>query len=79
MDLLTAAPYVLILVLVGFKLIVEEATGWHPPAWQPLSAIAIVLGVSIVASLPHREEPDELVEEAEAADPLPLSDDSGQA
>lgn len=41
----------MILVMVGAKLIVEEAFDIHLPAWQPLALISIILGVAIFASM----------------------------
>ncbi|MBW3662976.1 MAG: TerC family protein [Actinobacteria bacterium] len=40
-----------VLVLVGIKLILEEATDVHFPAWQPLTIIALILGTSVWLSL----------------------------
>jgi tellurite resistance protein TerC len=46
-----------ILVLVGVKLIVEEAfhESLHIPAWVPLLGIAIILGGAVWMSLRHRD------------------------
>ena len=40
-----------VLVLVGAKMIVEEAFGLHLPEWVPLAGIFVVLGSAIVGSL----------------------------
>ncbi len=41
----------MILVMVGIKLIAEEAFDIHVPAWQPLVLIAVILGIGIFASM----------------------------
>lgn len=41
----------LVLILVGVKLILEEATTFHPPAWAPLVMIAAVLTGAVWLSM----------------------------
>ncbi len=55
----------LILVLVGIKLVVEQAGWLHLDPWVPLVGIAVILGVSMWLSARHREEEDasEVVEQ----------------
>lgn len=51
----------IVLILVGVKLIIEEATTFHPPAWVPLVMIAVVLAGAIGLSM--RAESRDAVDE----------------
>ena len=62
------AGVAMVLVLVGAKLIAEEAiSGFHPPAWVPLALIGLILGGAIWLSL-RAEHHDH---DAAALDPTP--------
>jgi hypothetical protein len=55
-------------VFVGVKMLLSEK--WHPPQWQPLVVIALILTVAVWASL-RATKPGEL---ADLADDRPMDD-----
>ena len=48
-----------LLIVIGIKMIIAEGWGYHLNPWVSLGIIALILGVSITASLMSKESPSE--------------------